>query len=314
MEYRHYEQKDEAAVIDLWNKTLIFDLVDEKKFRRQAILDENFDDQLSWVAFDEKERKIVGFIYAIKRKFPYLERGLEPELGWINVIFVNKDYQRQGIGSHLLKLAEESLKNFGVKKIIPASYSPNYFFWGIDKENYEAAYKFFEHHGYTSTEEHYSMGRNLHGYKIPDKIKQKQKEAEKQGYRFINFDYSYTLDLLNFLKAEFGGGWKRNALIAMQENIAEDVLTLVVDKDNKICGCCNRAIDKNPMRIGPIGIAESKRNSGIGTILFCYTINEMAKKGIYHVYFVTTNKDGRRYYERLGLEIIRTSTDYMKEL
>ena len=100
----------------------------------------------------------------------------------------------------------------------------------------------------------------------------------------------------------------------MQNNTAEDVLTLVVDKNNKICGCCNRAIDGNPMRIGPIGIAKDKRNCGIGTILFCYTVKEMTKKGIYHVYFITTNEDGRRYYERLGLKIIRITTDYVKNL
>lgn len=102
--------------------------------------------------------------------------------------------------------------------------------------------------------------------------------------------------------------------MAMQNDVAEDVLLLVVDKDNKICGCCNRAIDGNPMRIGPIGIAEQKRNAGIGTVLFTYAMCEMCKKGIYRVYFITTDEPGRRYYERQGLTVIRTCIEYKKEL
>lgn len=314
MQYRNYKQNDEAAVIDLWNKTLIYDLVDTYKFRRQAILDENFDDKLAWIAYDEMSNKTIGFIYATKRKFPYLERGLEPERGWINIMFVDPDYQRQGIGTKLLSICEDILTNLGVKNITLASYSPNYFFWGIDKGNYKAAVSFFEKNGYTPTEKHYSMGRDLHGYDIPKEVKEKQLDAEAHGFKFINFNYKYTLDVLNFLKDEFGGGWKRNALIAMQDGVAEDVLTLVVDKNDTICGCCNRAIDKNPSRIGPIGIAKNHRNCGLGTILFCYTVKEMTKKGIFHVYFITTNEDGRRYYERLGLKIIRKTTDYVKNL
>ena len=229
-------------------------------------------------------------------------------------MFVDKNYQKQGVGTKLLKLAEDALISSGVNSITLASYSPNYFFWGIDKTAYPNAAAFFAKHGYIETEEHYSMGRDLHNYVIPKEVKEKQIDAENLGYKFINFNYSYTLDLLNFLRDEFGGGWKRNALIAMQNNTAEDVLTLVVDKNNKICGCCNRAIDGNPSRIGPIGIAKDKRNASLGSVLFCYTLFEMSKKGIYHVYFITTNKDGKRYYERMGLKVIRTSTDFVKNL
>lgn len=50
------------------------------------------------------------------------------------------------------------------------------------------------------------MGRDLHNYAIPKEVNEKQIDAENLGYKFINFNYSYTLDLLNFLRDEFGGG------------------------------------------------------------------------------------------------------------
>lgn len=308
MEYRKYNQTDENKVVDLWNKCLTFDTLTEKKFRKQAILDDNFDDELTQVVYNGE--KLVGFIYATVRKFPYLERGLEPHRGWINVMFVHPSYQRQGIGTKLLKFAENKLSG---KEITIGAYSPNYFFWGVDKDHYQSAISFFEKHGYKADSEHYSMGRDLHGFQFPEKVAQKKIEAEAKGYKFVNFEYKYTLELLNFLRDEFGGGWKRNALMAMQADVAEDVLVLCLDKDNKICGCCNRAIDGNPMRIGPIGIAESQRNAGIGTVLFTYAMYEMSKRGIYRVFFVTTNDPGRRYYERQGLSVIRTTVEYRKE-
>ena len=315
MQYRHYTQKDETAVVELWNRCCVFDALNAAKFRRQAILDDNFDAELSWLAIDEEsDNKLVGFIYGTHRKFPYLERGLEPEKGWINVMFVDASYRGRGIGGALLSKCEDALCALGVKEIILGAYSPNYFFWGVDTGNYREAVQFFEDKGYVEVSEHYSMCKDLHGYQIPEAIEKKKREAEKAGYRFIPFDYSYTLDLLEFLRDEFGGGWKRNALQAMQKGIAEDVLIIAIDKDNNICGCCNRAIDGNPMRFGPIGIAKAHRNAGIGTVLLDYALYEMSKKGIYHMFFVTTDEPGRRYYERQGLKVFRTFSEYRKEI
>ena len=312
MEIRHYVQADEEKIVDLWNRTCTFDAIDVRKFRRQAILDENFNTDLSWVAVDEE--KVIGFIYGTKRKFPYLERGLEPERGWVNVLFVDEKYQCCGIGAELLTNCENALKEVGCTNITLGAYSPNYFFPGVDFENYPLAIRFFEERGYASQEKHYSMGKNLHGYRIPEGTLQKQREAEKKGYQFVRFDYKYTLELLEFLRIEFGGGWKRNALIAMQNETAEDVILLVLNKEGNICGFCMRAIDGNPMRFGPIGVAESERNAGIGGILLELQCYEMCKKGIYRMYFVTTDEPGRRYYERHGLQTFRTFVSYKKGL
>ena len=150
--------------------------------------------------------------------------------------------------------------------------------------------------GFEKKETHYSMGRDLHGYSIPEETEFKFIKLREKGYKIENFTYKYSLELLDFLKNEFGGGWKRNALIAMQKRKAEERIILVLDRDNRICGFSMRTIDDNPMRFGPIGIAQAKRNEGIGSILLHYSMYEMAKKGIYHMFFMTTDEDGKRYY------------------
>lgn len=307
-----YEQKYEKAVVDLWNRTLHADPLTVKKFRKQALFDENFDPSLCYVALEEEQP--VGFCLGMRRKFPYMERGLEPDRGWIVVMFVAREYQRKGIGTALVKRAEEDMKRAGAKNITLSAYSPSYFFPGVDEENYPAAAAFFKGLGYVSGKKDYSMCKDLHGYQMSQESVKKMEAAEEKGYRFINFTYDYALELLEFNKNQFGGGWKRNALIAMQNGTAEDLILLVLSPKGSICGFCMRMIDGNPMRFGPIGIDKAMRNEGLGSILLDFAQLEMAKRGVYHMYFVSTDEPGRRYYERHGIHVFRSFTSYKKDI
>lgn len=312
MEIVTYEQKYEKEVVDLWNQSLQADPITIGKFRRQALFDENFDPSLCYTAL-ERER-VVGFCLGIRRKFPYMERGLEPERGWIVVMFVAEEFRRRGIGTALVNRAERDMKSAGAKSITLSAYSPNYFFPGVDEENYSEATEFFKKLGYVSGKKDYSMCKDLHGYQMSPKAKERMAAAEKKGYRFINFTYEYALELLEFNKNQFGGGWKRNALIAMQNGTAEDLILLVLSPKGSICGFCMRMIDGNPMRFGPIGIDKDMRNEGLGSILLDFAQLEMAKRGVYHMYFVSTDEPGRRYYERHGVRVFRSFTSYKKDL
>lgn len=312
MEYINFNQKYEYQIVELWNKCCHFDPVTIDKFRQQALYDDNFNPELCWIALDNDV--VVGFIMATKRIFPYLERGLEPERGWINVLFVDKSYRKQGIGKQLYQFTENKLKSLGVKEITLAAYSPSYFFSGIDEINYNEASLFFKSLGYTPSDLHYSMGRKLFGFEMSEIVKQKKFEAEEKGYKFINFKYEYSIELLEFLKNEFGGGWKRNALMSMRNGTAEKVILLVLDNNDKICGFSMSAIDGNPNRFGPIGISKEKRNEGLGSILLQYSFSQLEKRGVYYIFFMTTDEPGKRYYERNGFEVIRTFTEYRKKI
>ena len=114
MELLTYNQAYEAQVVELWNQELFADPITVHKFRQQALLDDNFDSDLCYVA--QEDGKTVGFLLATKRKFPYLERGTEPERGWINAMFVAGEYQGKGIGTKLLMRAEADLKARGGKE------------------------------------------------------------------------------------------------------------------------------------------------------------------------------------------------------
>ena len=310
MVIENYSQTYEKDVVNLWNDCCLVDPITVDIFRQKTLLDDNFDQSLAWIALEDNQ--VIGFIHATKRIFPYMERGLEEDRGWINVMFVHSKYRQKGIGKKLYQTVESELLKRGVKNITLAAYSPSYYFAGIDPDNYPEAMFFFEKQGYKSLDEHYSMGMDLHGYLIPEQIDIKKRKLEVEGYQFIPFDYSYTLDLLAFLKEEFGGGWKRNAFLSMKNGKAVETILLVLNPCKKICGFCMSDIDNNPMRFGPIGISVKERDKGLGTILLSLKCKQMCNQGIYHMFFMSTEKNARRYYERNGLKVIRRYIDYRK--
>ena len=312
MRIETYNQTYEREVVKLGNETLPADPITVHKFRQQALLDDNFDSELCYAAFEGE--KLTGFLLATKRKFPYLERGTEPDRGWINVMFVAEEYRRRAIGTELVNRAETDLRNRGAKNVTLAAYSPSYFFPGVDVENYRDSAAFFQSKGYKGGNISYSMCKDLHGYQLSLEAKERLKKVNEAGFRFQMFDYSYAVELLNFARDEFGGGWKRNCMLTMQRDRAEDCILLALDQENKICGFCTRMIDENPMRFGPIGTAERLRNKGVGSVLFDLAQLEMTKRGIYHLYFVSTDEPGRRFYERHGVHVFRTFKDYRKDI
>ena len=109
------------------------------------------------------------------------------------------------------------------------------------------------------------------------------------------------------------GALKRNLLMAMRVGEAEDVVTVVKYQDH-IVGFAMRKIDGNVMRFGPIGVGRKFRDAGIGGILFEVKQQEMCSKGIYHLFFVSTDDPGRRFYERHGVRVFRVYRKYEKKI
>ena len=306
-----FQQERFQQVLTCWNQSLIYDGIDEERFKQLILLDENFNPDLFLLAMNDE--KVVGFCYGVRRKIPYLERGLEENRGWIVIMGVLPEYQNQGIGTMLCDEVEKRLKDMGTKEITLCAYSPNYFFPGIDKR-YQQAISFFENRNYVYRAESVSMQRSLWDYHMADQYKEKLASLEKDGIHIIRYNDEYMLPLLNYLLENFGAGWKRNALIAMQKKEAEDTILLVVDEQKNILGFCMRKIDGNDARFGPFGVSEHLRSKGIGGVLFEYMMQEMKQKCIYYLYFLWTDGAAQRFYERHGVKVYRTYQLYRKEV
>lgn len=305
-----YETTYLEGILTCWNESLPYDLIHEKRFTDLVLLDENFDAQLFKIAIVCDE--VVGFCYGIRRRIPYLERGLEPERGWISIMAVKEAYRRQGIGTQLVDACVEELHKLGHTDITLCAYSPNYFTPGIDIR-YESAIAFFEKLGYPCTGDAVSMQRDLWTYEFPCEVKEKLQVLAKQGIRIVPYDAHYLYDLLDFLLKNFGAGWKRNAFLAMQKQEAADTILLCVNEHDEILGFCMRKIDGNDGRFGPFGVREDLRSHGLGGVLFECMMQDMRKRGIYYTYLLWTNGDAKRFYEKHHVYAYRTYRLYRRK-
>lgn len=298
----NYEQKYETDIIQIWNTTLVYDVINKERFMNRILLDDNFNDRYFLVALEE--RRVVGFLFGIKRRIPYLERGLEETRGWINLIAMAPEYQRKGLGRKLLKEIEQRFMQDGVKEITLCAYSPNYLTPGIDIR-YPAGITFFEKHGYTLSGDAVSMKCDLWDYHMNDETRKRIEELKAEGITIKPYTSNYCISLLSFLDKEFGAGWKRNALLAMQQWEAEDTIFLAVNDKEEIVGFVMRKIDGNDARFGPIGVMDSIRSKGLGGLLLETIMQDMREREIFEMYFLWTHGAAIRFYERHGFTIFR---------
>lgn len=306
-----YKQKYMEQIITGWNETLIFDPISEERFLQQVLMDENFNPDFALVLLVED--KVAGFCLGIKRRYPYLTRGLEENRGWISIMFVRTEYQGRGYGKALLNEVEKRLKKEQVKEITLCAYSPNYFTPGVDLK-YEKALAFFEQNGYVKGMDAVSMQKDLFSYSIPQKTQDMIEQLKEEGISFNTYSQLYMEKLLAFVEREFDAGWVRNILQAIRNGEAEDTILIATDKEDQVIGYCMRKIDGNDARFGPIGVKESVRSKGIGGILFDLQMREMQKRGIYYAYFLWTHGAAMRFYERHGMSVYRTYQLYRKNI
>lgn len=128
--YRKATEEDCYAIAELkgivWNTTykgiysdealMSYDVEKNEKILRQIV---NNPDLEIYVATDRN--KIVGFMTCGKPYKPF--RHYEQEVG---LLYILKEYQRQGIGKEFLDIARQQVKNAGYKEFIVGVNSRNF--------------------------------------------------------------------------------------------------------------------------------------------------------------------------------------------
>ncbi len=181
--YRFYQSGDEIQIVRLWNETLWKDPITSKRFRNLVLLDANFDPEGMRLAF--KDDKLIGCVYAVRRLLPMFGTDLEPDNGWIPFFFVDKNYQKSGVGAQLMKEATDFLKENTRKHVFFSSYAPNYIMPGIDEDAYPEAYQFLLAQGFKKLYSPIAMDRNLVDFKLSEEIKELVKLREDRRLFFF---------------------------------------------------------------------------------------------------------------------------------
>ncbi len=300
---RGYSKEYIEDVLRIWCDTLPHDKVNRERLQKQLLDDPNFDEHL--FLLEQRDGKTEGFVIGMVRKVPYYDRGLQSDTGWIVALGGNDTGVLQG----LMEEMERRLWVGGVSKIIFGMYSPGYFMPGLDTGNYPDIHDMLKKRGYTFGQEHTAMYRNLFDYSVPQKYKDKEAQAQELGYIFLPYSEDKQEALLQFVQKHFTAGWIYNTKTLIEEGKAPEQIWICQSSHDEIVGFAQRGMWGNPCRFGPFGIHPEHRNHSLGSVLLSKMLYDMSCRGIYVVYFMSTDEAGRRMYERHGFLPYRTFTD-----
>jgi len=304
---RPFTGEDESAVVALWNICLGRDPVTVDEFRRRILLDENFDPRGCFVAIYGGD--LVGFLFSIRRRHPYFGAGMEKGIGWITVFFVHPGFRGRGIGSNLVKAAEEFLATCGVFEVFVSSYTPNYFAPGIDLDVYADAYTFLKDLGYRKQERVYSMGRSLLDFDYPAEAEQAYKSLDSKGIGIHIFEPRYIPGLLDFLGTNYPGDLFRVAIEELRRDPNTDRI-MVAEQDGHVVGFSHYEDE----HFGPFAIDQSLTGMGVGTCLYYKTALYMKQKGKKNLWLAWASGHAKDFYYKRGLRVTRRYEIMRREL
>ena len=300
-----------AGVLPLLDDSLRRDPISESVFTRKVLLDPNFRAEGALVASCDGE--VAGFCLAIARQTPLENAPTDLDRGYITLIAVRSDLQRQGIGGELLEHAEAYLRSQDRTTALISPYSPGYFTPGVDPEAYAPAISFFARHGYRELYRAISMKTSLPQPGPPAWSQAMTARLKAEGICIESYEPALTVPLLDFVAREFPGDWVRVVREAMGAVLsgAAAARLVIAHEGGEILGFVHHENE----RFGPIGVAASRRGRGVGHALMFAALRAMGQEGFRVGWFLWSDeKTARRLYDNAQFRIDRRFTVLSKAL
>jgi GNAT superfamily N-acetyltransferase len=306
-----------TEICGLWNR----ELSDQFPMQEQLLKQNSFDDlnvlkEGSWMALDDVSGKMVGFVVA-KLWQEHRDFVLGAGAGWIQVLLVDRDYRKRGIGSELLKRAEKALLEHGVPKILIGR-DPWHYFPGIPKEYLEVR-TWLEAKGYKDDNR---VENDLLATYDENAVNELPKQ-EGVSYRLL--ERHEQNELLAFLHRCFPGRWEYEA-IRYFELGGTGREFVVIETDGQIVGFCRINDSSSPIiaqnvywsplfetelgGIGPLGVDSAYQGRGFGLAVVQAGVHFLRERGIGQIVIDWTTLVA--FYEKLNYRVWKSYDSYSK--
>ena len=263
--------------------------------------------------------KIVGFANAAYKA--------ETNVGYITLILVAKNKQRQGIGRQLFEALQTKLLTQGAVKLEISFFNPLNLEWlipdttghdhpnapGVDVSS--AAYQFFQKCGFLDVALQNVYHLALQHFQYSDEIKAYLENLNRGGYEFVYYDKAIHQGLEDVF-ADFGNQlWEKTIL---DNEATENPLPLLILAKNNTVGGFTGPLDVTSSGRGyfaGIGIHSSHRGNGAGKVLFSLLCEGLKNEGAaFMTLFTGDTNPARKIYEAVGFEIVKSFMVMRKEI
>ena len=326
MEYQNYQPQDQKEIYELFcdfqkeecfYKDLTFD-----EFANRLFNNPEFQGNGSFVA--RKNGKLVGFASALVRK---ADDNNPKASGYIHTFIVKKEERRKGIGSHLLALCEQYIKDQGKTSsrfVFLGQINWPWYIPHTDKHLHPGApavrinsemYIFLYHHGYFVNSIHEGFHLPLSQYELPESAARKMKENEAKGLKIEIYDPKIHYGIEEFCDKINNPGFAASIRGNLKRENPKPFL--VASDHGKVVGWTGAIYTESTGRghLDGICVDPDVRGGGLGKGLFCTLCYESKKNNATYMTFFTGLDNPARYiYLHAGFQIAQSFADMKKEL
>lgn len=320
MRFEMMAEQHLGGIVSVWNTEWsgVFPMR-ERLIAQNVFEDPNWLREGSWVAIDDREEELVGFIAAKSFRDELAAYGLAPETGWIQAMMVRKGSRGAGIGSELLRRAEEALLERGVRRLLLGNDLQSRLFPGVPELDGQAR-GWFEKRGYTCTEKVYDL---LHTYEAGAAVP--LPEAQDAAFRVATPHDRERLAA--FMGRCFPGTWDYQHREYWRHGGTGREYVLL-EREGELIGFCRMNDEESPLLaqniywaplfaeplggIGPLGIDEAYRGFGYGMSIVQAAVHYLLARGNRSIVIDTTPFVD--FYGKLGYERWRTYAKYEKRM
>lgn len=323
--YRNLCLDDVQDIVDLWNLDIaedgFFKPLELDDFMKRFVNDVDFNFDGCFGAF--VDNKLIGYVFAFIRE----QTKANPNAaGYLNTLVVKKEYRKQGIGDHLVDLAEKFIKDNGRPAILACDYLPVCYGWyipGFPGHDHPCApgirvnseeYFFLIHRGYEAVGFEDAFHLNLSSYKLSDSVNKILERNAKDGITIEFYDPKKHSGLDEFYEDINAIDFTK----CIKANLALDKPNpfLIINENGKVKGWTGALWNEASGRghFDGIIISESVRGRGLGKALFSMLAYQSKLNGAKFMTFYTgLNNHARYIYMGAGFKIVQTYAIMKKE-